>query len=53
LIRDSDERIVMGGWMHGGGWMWTSVMMVFWLAALGVIAYAVVRLVRRPDGRRR
>jgi hypothetical protein len=41
----------MSGWMNGGGRIWMSFMMVFWLVALGALAYGVVRLVRRPGDR--
>jgi hypothetical protein len=42
----------MNGWMDmdGGNWIWMSLMMLFWLIALGAIVYGAVRLAgRRPN----
>ena len=39
----------MNGWMNGGNWIWMSLMMVFWLVALGAIIYGAVRIASRPS----
>ena len=33
---------------YGGNWIWMILMSIFWLVLIGVIAWAVVRLVQRP-----
>lgn len=38
----------MHGWMDSWDWVWMSLMMVFWLAVLGAVVYAAVRLRQRP-----
>ncbi len=39
-------------WMDGWDWVWMSFMMVFWIAVLGAVVYAVIRLTQRPPGPR-
>jgi choline-glycine betaine transporter len=34
--------------MNGWDWVWMSFMMVFWIAVLGAVVYAAVRLGQRP-----
>jgi hypothetical protein len=36
-------------WMSGWDWAWMTFMMVFWIALLGAVVYAAVRL---ASGRR-
>jgi hypothetical protein len=38
----------MHGWMDGWDWVWMSFMMVFWIAVLGAVVYAAVRLAQHP-----
>ena len=38
----------MHGWMNGWDWVWMSFMMVFWIAVLGAVIFAAVRLGQRP-----
>ena len=33
--------------MNGWDWVWMSSMMVFWIAVLGAVVYAAVRLAQR------
>jgi putative membrane protein len=41
-----EARIMMyGGW---GGWGWIMLMPLLWIALIGVIVWAVVRLTQRP-----
>ncbi len=35
-------------WGYGPGWGWMMLMPLLWIVLLGVIAWAVVRLVQRP-----
>jgi hypothetical protein len=37
-------------WMDGTGWVWMSFMVVFWVAVLGAVVYAAVKLANRPPG---
>ena len=41
---------VMYHWMGGWGWFWMTFMTVFWVAVLGAVVYAAVRLGQRPPG---
>ncbi len=36
---------------YGAGWGWMMLMQLVWIALLGVIIWAVVRLVQRPADR--
>ncbi|MGZ8693456.1 MAG: hypothetical protein ACXWZT_12090 [Gaiellaceae bacterium] len=38
----------MHGWMNGWDWVWMSFMMILWIAVLGGVVYAAVRLAQRP-----
>jgi hypothetical protein len=38
----------MHDWMNGWDWVWMSFMVVFWVAVLGAVVYAAVRLANRP-----
>ena len=38
--------------MYGWDWVWMTFMMVFWIAVLGAVVYAAVRLAQRPPHRR-
>jgi hypothetical protein len=35
-------------WMGDWGWFWMTLMLVFWILALGVIVYVAARLANRP-----
>ena len=35
-------------WMDGTDWFWMSFVMIFWIVVVGAVAYAAVRLARRP-----
>jgi len=37
-------------WVGGWGWFWMTFMTVFWVAVLGAVVYAAVRLGQRPPG---
>jgi hypothetical protein len=37
----------MHGWMNGWDWFWMTFMMIFWIAGLGAVVYAAVRLAQR------
>jgi hypothetical protein len=40
-----------GGAMEGFDWFWMTLMMGFWLIAIGTVVYVAVRLAtRRPSG---
>lgn len=43
----------MHAWMDGWDWLWMTLMMGFWLAALGAVIYVAVRLAQRPPTRPR
>jgi putative membrane protein len=48
--RDEEDKTMMyGGW--GGGWAWMMLMPLLWIALLGVIVWAAVRLAQRPSDR--
>lgn len=38
-------------WGYGYGWWWMMLMPLLWVALLGVIVWAVVRLTQRPADR--
>ena len=42
----------MHGWMSGWDWLWMSFLMVFWIAVIGGVVYAAVRLATRPPAPR-
>ena len=35
-------------WIDAWGWLWMTLMMGFWLVALGAVIYVIVRLAQRP-----
>jgi putative membrane protein len=44
-----EARVLMyGGW---GGWGWMTLMPLVWIALIGVIVWAAVRLTQRPPER--
>jgi hypothetical protein len=47
------KEVPMYHWMDGWGWLRMTFMMVFWIAVLGAVVYAAVRLAQRPPGGRR
>ena len=42
----------MHDWISGWGWLWMTFMMVFWIAVLGGVIYAAVRLGQRSPHER-
>ncbi|UQA97381.1 SHOCT domain-containing protein [Streptomyces halobius] len=36
---------------NGGGWVWMAFMPLLWIALIGLVVWAVVRLTQRPAGR--
>jgi hypothetical protein len=38
-----------GSWGSGWDWLWMTLMVVFWLAVLGGVVYAAVRLAHAHD----
>lgn len=38
----------MHTWVNGWDWLWTTMMMGFWLVVLGAVIFIAVRLAQRP-----